>query len=56
MRIHGFVEYKVYFFKHLKNGIAVLGVLDPEKMVQAKGRTDFTKSVLIKLQTTINAV
>ena len=40
-------------------GIPLLGVIDPEMMVQAIGRTDLdelAKSVLIKLQTTLNAV
>jgi len=37
----------------------VIGVIDPEMMVQATGRTDLdelAKSVLIKLQTALNAV
>ena len=40
-------------------GILLLGVIDPEMMVQAIGRTDLdelAKSVLIKLQTALNAV
>ena len=40
-------------------GILLLGVIDPEMMVQAIGRTDLdelAKSGLIKLQTTLNAV
>ena len=42
-----------------KMGILLLGVIDPEMMVQVTGRTDLdelAKSVLIKLQTTFNAV
>ena len=40
-------------------GDTVIVVIDPEMMVQAIGRTDLdelAKSVLIKLQTTLNAV
>ena len=40
-------------------GILLIGVIDPEMMVQAIGRTDLdelAKSVLIKLQTALNAV
>ena len=39
--------------------ILFLGVIDPDMMVQAIGRTDLdelAKSVLIKLQTALNAV
>ncbi len=40
-------------------GIPLLGVIDPEMIVHAIGRTDLdelAKSVLIKLQTALNAV
>ena len=43
----------------LNMGILLLGVIDPEMMVQAIGRTDLNelaKSVLIKLQTALNAI
>ena len=42
-----------------KMGILLLRVIDPEMILQATGRTDLdelAKSVLIKLQTTLNAV
>ena len=40
-------------------GILLIGVIDPEMMVQTTGRADLdelAKSVLIKLQTALNAV
>ena len=42
-----------------KKGETVLGVIDPEMMVQATGRTDleaFAKSVREKLQTALDSV
>jgi uncharacterized protein (DUF302 family) len=49
----------VIVYEHPENGKTVIGVIDPEMMVQATGRTDlveFAKNVREKLQNAIAAV
>ena len=49
----------VIVYEHPENGKTVMGVIDPEMMVQATGRTDlveFAKNVREKLQSAIDAV
>ncbi len=49
----------VIVYEHPENGKTVIGVIDPEMMVQATGRTDlveFAKNVREKLQSAIDAV
>ena len=49
----------VIVYEHPENGKTVMGVIDPEMMVQATGRTDlleFAKNVREKLQIAIDAV
>ena len=49
----------VIVYEHPENGKTVIGVIDPEIMVQATGRTDlveFAKNVREKLQSAIDAI
>ena len=49
----------VVVYEQPENGKTVIGVIDPEMMVQATGRTDlveFAKNVREKLQSAIDAV
>ena len=49
----------IVVYEHQEYVDAVIGVIDPEMMVQRSGGTDLdelAKSVLIKLQTALNAV
>ncbi len=49
----------VIVYEHPENGKAVMGVIDPEMMVKATGRTDldiFAKNVREKLQTALDSV
>ena len=56
---HSLLPYNIVVYEHPEYGDTVIGVIDPKMMVQAIERTDLdelAKSVLIKLQTTLNAV
>ena len=49
----------VIVYEHPENGKTVIGVIDPEIMVKATGRTDleeFAKNVREKLQSAIDAI
>ena len=49
----------VVVYEHPENGKTVIGVIDPEIMVKATGRTDleeFAKNVREKLQSAIDAI
>ena len=51
------MPYNVVDYEDPEKGKTVLGVIDPEMMVQATGRTDldaFAKSVREKLQTALD--
>ncbi len=56
---HSLLPCNMVVYEHQEYGDTVIGVIDPEMMVQATVRTnldELAKSVLIKLQTALNAV
>ena len=59
IKSHSLFPCNIVVYEHQEYGDTVIGVIDPEMMVQATGRTDLdelVKSELIKPQTELNAV